>query len=789
MAFSQKSGPKVLRLPHDFEMPKGTEEFDPENQTTTPWYVYSDRSDNITYRQASSRSGETGKTLQFLDKLVVTAYQGDFLHVYKYDIKKIKNTNKGSSSVLTSDAEDLGWIEKSKVILWKNALYSENSTIIKALPAIQDNLTILNIKKYIQKGGSIILYDNPYSSKPNNQQVKMSDFLYVYKREVNNRILVGRSLKISSSNPSSTILGWVDKSIVKVWEDRICLEPNSDPEAIAERRKAGIKASLLSEVSSAKSYQKSGTGSESELLWSDDPYDKPKNTQYLKFPVIGTNDNVVETGVLTSIVDKNGNEVVNLNDQSKVDEKYNKKRAQLRTINMVFVIDGSESVADYMPAITKAMNDIKEKDEVGYENKKNYAVVLYRDYDDASCNLDKEKLDLTNDPNEISKFLEKEANKQGCAGKSEPTQAVRLGLYTALKMLDDGEKTEQSNFIILIGGAGDKVENMDSKYSSKILAKMMAKVQAHLMVYQVNNAVHPAYRRFVADNMKLFIAASEVMRDDMKSNEVTKDLKDFTPQWLDAIDQYTYRIDYKTTATYSSIVFPDQGEPMKSEKLSEELTNMMDTIYQVIENKVNGLSRHIEGVGQKNVEDIEPSIRILLYSLSKSSDPKILSQYLEDNYQFFVRAYTTFDCQKLKYPLFKRVLFISDDEYQDLGKILRTFTNLGGNDYQQRQQLMAAFYTIVNMYYGEEAKERFKKMSMDDILNLITGLKSDNVIFSKVKVNDFTDQKKLPDDQFQDIVEYLDRANTKYRTVRANPDYMLRKGDDIWYWLPEDFLP
>jgi hypothetical protein len=228
---------------------------------------------------------------------------------------------------------------------------------------------------------------------------------------------------------------------------------------------------------------------------------------------------------------------------------------------------------------------------------------------------------------------------------------------------------------------------------------------------------------------------------------------------------------------------------MKSEKLSEELTNMMDTIYQVIENKVNGLSRHIEGVGQKNVEDIEPSIRILLYSLSKSSDPKILSQYLEDNYQFFVRAYTTFDCQKLKYPLFKRVLFISDDEYQDLGKILRTFTNLGGNDYQQRQQLMAAFYTIVNMYYGEEAKERFKKMSMDDILNLITGLKSDNVIFSKVKVNDFTDQKKLPDDQFQDIVEYLDRANTKYRTVRANPDYMLRKGDDIWYWLPEDFLP
>ncbi len=70
--------------------------------------------------------------------------------------------------------------------------------------------------------------------------------------------------------------------------------------------------------------------------------------------------------------------------------------------------------------------------------------------------------------------------------------------------------------------------------------------------------------------------------------------------------------------------------------------------------------------GDKDMTNLDPSILILLHSMSKSIPPEVLREYMNHNYQFFIKAYTSSSCMQLKEPIYKRVLFINEDEFEDL---------------------------------------------------------------------------------------------------------------------------
>jgi len=81
----------------------------------------------------------------------------------------------------------------------------------------------------------------------------MFEFLNVFKRE-QGYSLVAKSNVITGLSVSNRILGWVSDKVVAEWGDRLCLEPNMEPEAVEERKFNKIKAALLIDENSANKY-------------------------------------------------------------------------------------------------------------------------------------------------------------------------------------------------------------------------------------------------------------------------------------------------------------------------------------------------------------------------------------------------------------------------------------------------------------------------------------------------------------------------------------------------------
>ena len=303
-SFAKKKGVKVLKMPADFAFhPHGNEDYDAKNLSTFNWYVYSDRDDNTAYTKANVNSKVNGK-VKFLEKYIVTDVKGNFLHLYKFDLTKLVSSKKGITT-LASDAEEIGWMEKSKLLLWRHALYSDKNVITKALPVVQSN----ELQNLDFKNGKILVYSNPYGNKAENQlSLDITDVLFVYKNEINNRILVGKSCIINSMDCSKTVVGWVDKKKVKKWEGRIYLQPNWEPEAVAERKKANIKSALFENFESAAAYRQTGT--QEGNIWDRDPYEiRLSNAK--KFPVLEIKDDLIETCIWGGLTDGDVSDSIN----------------------------------------------------------------------------------------------------------------------------------------------------------------------------------------------------------------------------------------------------------------------------------------------------------------------------------------------------------------------------------------------------------------------------------------------------------------------------------------------
>jgi DNA-binding transcriptional regulator YiaG len=783
-------------MPKDLEEPLlNKTNFDYSKQVgITNWVVYSDRDNNPTYNDAAITSG-VKKMVNFMDRFYVIEDKGEFLHLVWYDYKMLDNSK--SQGVLNREAIDMGWAKKSQLLIWNSAMYNDKMIKIKALPAIKDAEVITNPETYIKKGGNIMLYNSPDTARQNEQQVNMFQFLYVYKK-IKNKYLVGKTDKINSNTAQMNVLGWVDERIVQIWSDRVCLEPNWYPNAVNERKSAGIKATLLLNDNAASNYNKNGRMQ--DKVWDDDPYTVRKPSQYNRFPILGIKDNIIETGVLGDIVNKKGQSVIDLDAQAAANRTYNEKVAELRQVNLIFVIDGGEGMSEYMPSLMEVVRSIKSQN---YNNdvqtEINYGAVMYRDYGDESCggeDLSATKSNLSKSINDIIDFISTESKRSSCNDK-DPTQAVRKGVYKALQMLSSNDKREESNFIILIGARGDKNNSeKDNPYRPENLSNMIADVNAHFIVFQMNNGKERVFSDFVTQGRQLFTSSIINMK-----NKIEKDIKEGkysgtfpqpNPNWLDvASDKNIYRTEYpKTTQTLGTIIFPGRGEVMKTNILELEMNTMLDSIFIIIEKKIQGLSASFDGIGKKNNVELDPSILILFHSLAGKIPNNVLKEYSNNNYQFFINAYTTIECEKLKNPVFNRVLFINQDEFDALHQILKNLDIDEGDDDLKRTKLEEAFKQILVTYLGEkEAKKAINQMTADQLMELVTGLRSKNPLLSKIKIGDIRKKEKVSSKEISELLEHFINSREKFSKVRNDPNYFFERFSMSFYWIPEDLLP
>lgn len=780
----------ILRQPTEYENPNGDIQAPTHPEKNKEWIVFSDRDDNKTYKNADENSGEKA-VVNFLDAFYVIDEKGPYVHLAKYNVRMKDDANQRK---LKKEAVDMGWIKKEFLLLWNHSLVNDKRFKRKALPIIKDEAAFKNPASYIKTGGQLKVFRSPNGDKENDKEVRMFQFLYVFK-ESGNRILIAKSDVFTPMSVDNQVLGWVPKDIVQPWESRVCLEPNQDEAAVQERKDLNIRANLFLNQDAADNFRSSGVCN--DKLGDIDPMEKQLLPDWKRFPILSENPSAktIETGFITDIIDKSSNQkVINLEQQASANKEFEIIRDNIRQVNIVFVVDGGDGMTEYFPSVITAIDKIfKYNDGSQSNNRLKYGAVVYRDYSDANCpDGDKsvKKSNLTTNYAEIATFLNNEALIHSC-NDVEKTQAVNLGLFTALKMLDNSSKSvDQSNIVVLIGGPSNRKD--ETKYSNDLIAQMMTKVRANMLVFQANNASGEVYRSFVSDMFSNMKNASYDLFKQLNADKIMpKNIP--PPVMIPGIDRVK-KFDYpKTSAVMGEVIYPTAGSQLSTDILSSEVDSMIELTQIDIERKINRIASQYEGIGDKadNTSVLDPSILIYFHSLGiKIPDQNLVKQYMKSNYQFFIKCYASPDCDKLNNPVFSRVLFVNQDELDELRRCFKNLANETGDINSLRTSMFNAFNEILVTYLGEkEAKLALSNKSEEEVMEMLTGIRKNKGLLTKFTIKDILDSKKVSKEDLLEIQSVFARKKLRLDEISNDPRYKFKSNDEMFFWVPEDALP
>ena len=800
---AQTEGKKLFNQPEPYELPhEGIEPLktSTENVTARTWEVYSDRDNNPTYT-SPDLSSQPFKTLNFLDVFYVIEEKDNFLHIFKKDWSATApgKKNKSVHEIKPGfDNFDYGWVPKDKLLLWSSSIVNQYKFSIKALPVLKDAGAFRNPEKYIKKGGTVYIYNNPDDgAKTNENAVKMFQFLYVYKYE-NKKALIGKSPQVGGE-AANCILGWIDTSIVQIWHYSICIWPNDDDNAIIERKTNNIKASLFVNKADATSW--SGKGATSEPVWNQDPYQEKILADVKRMPILKTDaNNIITTGNVTAVLEQNGGKIQNVNDKASLDSRQGALRDHIRTINLVFVVDGSAGFQPYFQSIKLGIQAIatsKDRQSSDYHNHINYSAVVYRSAKDKDCpsgDLSTATMNtFSKNWGDVSDFLDAQSKLAGCNTDNSGSEAMYAGLEKGLRKFAD-QKDNQNNLIVLIGGPGD---NMDKEVEKKLIG-MVADYKAGIVAYQLIHGALPSYDAFKTQLSRVIRGGNTIIADNIKKENPAKAQSLNAGNWCVFKDE-PIGTDTREFLEYPSlsplqgaIIYPPIQQSMKQEDLPAVINRIMDTTDRIIDQNLEKFSASLNGVGNKDEIKLNPTLLMYFNALGENggtTSQDVINKYIEGGYQFFITGYTTPIVDKLKYPIFSFVIFASAEEYEHLDDAYRNLSLNQATSGELRNALFDAMNQIVVTYIGDKrAKEEIKQMSPDDLQKIITGFNSNNKVLKKHFIADYQDPKKVSDDDVKSLAKHFQEVEAKLHKIRDDKNYLFKQEDDDYYWLPDRLL-
>jgi hypothetical protein len=765
---------KYLDSPDGTILTKSTVDVDEKNA----WIVCSDRDNNKTYDKPT---GSEMKTMNFMEKFYVTDEQGEFLYLYKWE-DGVREGNK--SNKLKKNAIAYGWAPKSKLLLWLRCMVSPVNLLgLKALPILNEG-NFKTSETFIKKEGTLRLFGDPGLTRENGKAIMMFQFLYIYKRE-GHRLLLGKAYESNLFRIEQDALGWVDEDIVVPWNDRLCLEPNWDPEAAADRKSAGIKSMLFIKSEDAMSWKKSS--STANFVWDDDSYTERKPGTWRRFPILeyDAKNEIVKTGYVTNILNEKNQTLIDIDYHNKIEAECNAKIAEARKINLVFVIDGG--MTDYMASIRYVIEKMKErKMNFSNENALRYGAVFYRDDADASCNMSVAKTPgLSSNSGELFDFIESESVKKPCG--TQASRAANLGIITGLRMFTGNSiSKDQTNILVLIGGAKG-AEN--PKYTMETISGLIADTKTNFMAFQVKQGISRGHEEFPIYYSNVLRSSSKKSSQKLRASGTTS--KPIPEPMYKTVGDNTHMLDYPNSSELTGLIsFAPKGQVMPADDINNYIDSVMQFVETDIERKVSTMLAKIEGIGKKDV-DVDVSVLRYFASINETmKDKDLIKKYVGTNYQFFIPGYTSVSIDKLGSPVFKRVLFVSDDELFDLKK---TFQDLAfeGTATDVRNKIVNAYTAVLATYLGDKkAKEAINRLSPGEVWAMVTGLPSTrNSLLNKYKIAQYKNVKEVGDDEIRRLQSYLNKKYDDLKSVVGDPYLTLKLEWGTFYWIPEDYLP
>ena len=713
------------------------------NKTRRYWNVCSDREDNYTYKTPGGT--EVKDTLGFNDVVRIAQIEGDYALVYKEPRKAV------IWPVISSEAEAMGWIHMDNLLLWDTSLANDVGILYKAL-------ICRNVDAKSSDNSTGKRYLHPTSTSSEFDMDSGIKFYFVMKRDKSGRVLLATQSSMSGIS-KQILFGWLDPSSFIPWNQRSCIEPNWHIDVVEY---------LASKNVYAKIYDKDGD------VASNWPFVKKEGTDFykyrwpeeiLRFPILdGTNETTYECSSFGA-------------QDIQVDEQRKAILENKKNINLLIVIDGTESMRGYYLSVYNAIQQGCE-----YFDRQHYklqvGVVIYRDYGDGNNGLvEVFPFRKPNDKN-LMNFLNK-GGEYGIKSVNDatPTEALFYGMNKALEMFDS--KKKESNIMLVVGDCGNDSNDKKAPTQQEIQKKFIDN-NVNLVSFQVHNKSHHAWGDFNTQMISINRAVLKTQYDNLYSGT-----KINSKRLTDNGAGFEFRNSARAldTELYFGVhryatVGSDIPASVLTTLMSNTIKDYASVVQRLIDIAVNPapVSKEVkESVGFKQEqnwlkkEGLEKTKDLLAFS---GTTPKY---YNGDS----------------KYPYYQPILFITDIEFDELlSRLEKVYNHSKKPEPKNRIPYINAIKALYKSFVPDLTDRQMNQMGLSALTELIQGLNVSTNALSQYTLLDINDSNKVSPSKYKEL---LDTFSKKYETLlnykNGNYKYVKDFNGTKYYWIPVEDLP
>jgi hypothetical protein len=748
------------------------------------WFVFSDRENNISY--TDPQKSNIAKKIGYLERFLVAEVRGDFVHIYQDDYSNFPN--------ISPDAVDFGWVAKDNLILSTHCLLNEHGFEKKAL-MLQRLAQIDDMSK--DNIAEIRFYGDPELKQFNGKTSVQFEIYFVFKISKDaSSVLLGKEVSLGIGKTEELklqMVGWADIKNITFWDQRICLEPNWDPRAVDERSAKKIPPLIFLEESSCLNFQKNLTYDKNYIARDHEPGKTRYAGAFTRFPVISVKSNgIMKTGVMGKVFSE-GKESSDLSSEklSEVKQEFENIKNQAKNLNIVFVVDGTNSMGPYFKPISGAIKKSFETLKGDYSSSNiRFGGVIYRDFADGDRLTDVQP--LTSNVQTITSFFD--TARTDYKGDKDVAEAVFYGLKTALTSLN--LQPDQSNFIILVGDAGSH-ERQDASYVSEDeVIKLLSNLECSIICFQVNNGKDKEFDKFNRQSADIILKTAK----NVKNKDGNKKLA-WRPEILVSEDPY-FKIDGNKFFLYNQpiygyFMFAEKEQTLPGDVLLMEIHNMINTYDNTISKWLikteevidNGVS--VENVVQDEFSYSEGIINFLskIKNLSKGQ----IKALVHGTKQYSITGYAISDVKpNLKYPLFKNILFLS---HVDLAGTLDKLDALCNYSYNTNNELRTRLYNswieILKNHLGDLDISEYETKTMAELQLIVFGVPAHSELLTQIKLRDIKDEKNMEFDKIMMYQSTLKKTYNEISEISASGDYKysFRSNNLRYYWIDIGVFP
>lgn len=724
------------------------------------WQVYSDRSNNKLFHSPSLGSAKSMR-MDYMEVLVVKEVSpNNFLHVYS----QFKNDKKDV---------DLGWVPAENLILSPRSLLNSTSLPKKVMALFSVDEKLAEIANELSDSEITVFkfYKSPDLQTTNGEAQKFK--IYYVIKEIPGKKLISEFDKIDGSQieNSGKIAGWIPDYQLTNWDYRVCLEISSRPEAVNSYQ--GKPIPIYPTIKQLETISDGGYNNLNGSIAKWYTEEKRLDPYIMRMPILeNLENNLKKVATIGSFKEKK----IDPEEIAKILRQIVELQERLNNINIVFVIDGTESMKDYYNSVAKSIKQIIDTKNRNNSNVKiKFGLIIYRDYKDGNRTIEIEQI-TSDDSKIINKLINTECSSSPLDKDLE--EAVFNGLVNGLPRV--GMDPNQSNFVVLIGDAGNHDPD-PRNLTTKDVVNVLSKYNASFLTFQPSNGSHYSYSYFNTDIRKILVNSAEKYHECTNCVRMVNEpntVNTFKIQLKDNVgkpNQNENGYDWFGKFTYAS-----GSQPMSTTILTDNIEKSTIEYIKKTEYKIKELQGLLDGNGEIKGMEVGCEYWKRKYGIPCEKLKKI------KNFSFI--AYTSTRFYGKNTDCFDPVVFLSEIELKDLSKF---FSELSVDDLSTSEKLDAFKNSITKMalkVIGEKSEETIEQMTLNDIWMKVLGIPFDKnnkyLNLGNTQIRNLNKDKKIMDRFLRNFEGSLSKFDTKYFI-----DCSYSLNGESFYWIPLSKFP